>query len=356
MPVIVLEAPIGQARPPHENTQGNGVAKGTVAIAKMILPGAAGRLAEVWCTPPVAVIAFNRPHYLGQLLASLAAQQPAIEPRRIHLLQDGAVNRYSGIRYATDAEIAASISVFRDYFPNGHVHASPDNIGITENILRAEKLLFEELRAPVGYFFEDDLVLSPHYVAALDRLRRALARFERIVYFNANGSHRFGLEEQRRNVRKLVFMGGLTAFALKRSHWIRMNALLAGYYRVVIGTDERIAPRGEVRAALRSLGKSQTHPTTGQDAAKDLATHLMGRWRATCFPVFCRSIGVWGTHFTPNVFEQHGLHEAVIYPDPLGPLNLNRQEVDREMALNMEGNTRIFSKAYADQIAALNWA
>lgn len=322
----------------------------------MILPGAAGWLGEVLCTPPVAVIAFNRPRYLGEFLASLAAQQPRIDPRRVHLLQDGAVNRYSGIRYATDAEIAASISVFREHFPQGHVHASPDNIGITENILRAERLLFEELRAPVGYFFEDDLVLSPYYVAALDRLRRALARFERIVYFNANGSHRFGLEQQRRNVGKLVFMGNFTAFALKRSHWIRMNELLAGYYRLVIGTDERLAPREEIQACLRSLGKTQTHPTTGQDGAKDLATHLMGRWRATCFPVFSRSIGVWGTHITPRRFEELGFHEAVIYPEPLGRLKLSRAEVDREIALNMEGNTRIFTKAYADQIAARNRA
>mgnify|MGYP001000854193 CR=1 FL=1 len=172
---------------------------------------ALGWLGEVLCTPPIAVISFNRPAYLRQLLASLAAQQPAVAQRRVHVFQDGAVNRYSGIRYADEGEIAASLAAFREFFPHGHVHASPDNIGITENVFRAEKMLFEELRAPVGYFFEDDLVLSPHYVAALDLMRRAFARFDRIVYYNANGAYGASLEQQR----QARFVGPLQVLRLR---------------------------------------------------------------------------------------------------------------------------------------------
>ncbi len=311
-----------------------------------------GWVGEALCTPPIAVIAFNRPAYLGQLLASLAAQQPAIDPRRVHLFQDGAVNRYSGIRRAEDAEIAASVTLFREHFPRGHVHASPHNIGIAENILRSERLFFEELRAPVGYFFEDDLVLSPHYVAALDRMRRAFARFDRIVYFNANGAHRASLEQQRSNARTLMFMGGLTAFALKRSHWLRLQAFLADYYRLVIGCDYRMLPRAELRALFRSWGKSQTHPNVSQDAAKDFATHLMRRWRATCYPAFCRYIGEWGVHYTPARFAEFGFNETVVYPDPLDRLDLCREDVDRMIEENLAARTRMFEKVYAEQTAA----
>jgi hypothetical protein len=329
-----------------------GDANVAAAIAKMILPGAAGRLSEVWCTPPVAVIAFNRPHYLGQFLASLAAQQPRVEPRRIHLFLDGAVNHYSGIRRAEDAEIAASLAVFREHFPRGHVHASTHNIGIAENILRAERLFFEELRTPVGYFFEDDLVLSPHYVAALDLMRRAFARFDRIVYFNANGDHRASLEQQRNNARKLMFMGGLTAFALKRSHWLRLQTFLGDYYRLVIGCDYRMLPRAELKALFRSWGKSQTHPHVSQDAAKDFATHLMGRWRATCYPAFCRYIGAWGVHYTPARYEELGFNETVLHPEPLTALDLRREEIERQIDDHLVARTRDLSKVFADQTAA----
>ncbi len=313
---------------------------------------AIGWLGEVLCSPPIAVISFNRPDYLGQLLASLAAQQPAIKPRRVHLFQDGAVNRYSGVRYAEDTDIAASLALFRELFPRGHVHASPDNIGIAENILRAERLLFEELRAPVGYFFEDDLVLSPYCVAALDLMRRAFARFDRIGYYNANGAYGASLEQQRNNARKLIFMGHFWGFALKRSHWLGLQPVLAEYYRLVIGCDYVKLPVGDIRALFRRWGQSQTHPHTSQDAAKDLATHLMGRWRASCYPAFGRYIGARGVHFTPSRFQALGFNETVMYPEPLGALDLRREEIDRLIDENMAARTRIFTKAYADQVAA----
>lgn len=331
---------------------GIGDAGRTVDTVRTSVLTAIGWLGEVLCSPPIAIIAFNRPDYLDQMLASLAAQKPAINPRRVHLFQDGAINRYSGIRYAEDADIAASLAVFRDFFPHGHVHASPDNIGITENILRAETQFFEELRAPVGYFFEDDLVLSPHYVAALDLMRRTFARFDRIVYYNANGAYRASVEEQRSNARKLIFMGHFWGFALKRSHWLRMQLYLTDYYRLVTGRDYRNRPREEVRALFRSWGKSQTHPHTGQDSAKDLVTHLMRRWRASCYPAFGRYIGDRGTNFTPSRFKEFGFDKTAIYPEPLGRLNLGREEVERTIDENLAARSGIFAKVYADQIAA----
>jgi hypothetical protein len=315
---------------------------------------ALGWVGEVMCTPPIAVISFNRPTYLRQLLASLAAQQPKIAPRRVHLFQDGAVNRYSGIRYAEDADIAASLAVFREYFPRGHVHVSPDNIGITENILRAETFVFEKMRAPVGYFFEDDLEISPHYVAALDTMRRAFARFERIVYFNANGAYGASVEQQRQGARRLIFMGHFWGFALKRSHWLRMQPFLDAYHRLIVGRDERIHPLEEIRALFRSWGKTQTHPSTGQDSARDLATHLMGRWRASCYPVLGRYIGATGAHFTPGRYREFGFDKTVVYPEPLGELDLRADEINRAIDENLAARSRIFTKAYDDQIAALS--
>lgn len=48
---------------------------------------------------PVVVMAFNRPDYLRETLASIAAQPCVAEGRReVHLFQDGAVNFHSGIR------------------------------------------------------------------------------------------------------------------------------------------------------------------------------------------------------------------------------------------------------------------
>src|SRR5262245_34736804 len=74
---------------------------------------------EYFCTPPIIVLSFNRPHYLRPTLESLRDQKPAIDQRRVHLFQDGAVNLYSGKRYADDEAIQQCIAVFKDVFPGG---------------------------------------------------------------------------------------------------------------------------------------------------------------------------------------------------------------------------------------------
>src|SRR5688572_16177243 len=97
-------------------------------------------------TRPVILFAFTRPDYLRRLCLSLKAQQGvALPDAQVHLLQDGARSRRSGVLYGDPARIAESIAVFREVFPGGHVHASPDNLGVAMNILRGERLAFLSL-------------------------------------------------------------------------------------------------------------------------------------------------------------------------------------------------------------------
>ena len=84
-------------------------------------------------------MSFNRAQFLSPVLASLKAQSPpGVAGREMHLFQDGAVNRYSRLRYATDDEINECVALFEQEIPDGVVHASRDNIGICENFRRAE--------------------------------------------------------------------------------------------------------------------------------------------------------------------------------------------------------------------------
>ncbi len=58
--------------------------------------------------PPIAVMSFNRPDYLRQVLESLAAQKGAdIEAREVFLFQDGWRNPHSGRVCAEASDIAA---------------------------------------------------------------------------------------------------------------------------------------------------------------------------------------------------------------------------------------------------------
>ncbi len=279
---------------------------------------------EYFGKPPIVILSFNRPDYLRPTLESLRRQTPPIDPGRIHLFQDGAVNSHSGIRYAADQTIEQCARLFQEIFPHGHLHLSKPNLGICQNFLRAERFAFMTLRAPVAYFFEDDMVLSPYYVGALDMLRRALCG-RRVGYFNACGSFTASLEEQAARHDELIDMGHLWGFGLKRSHWLAMQPKLEPYYQLVVGKDYRDRPHEAIFAYFQTLGTS--HPASSQDAAKVIATHALGSWQASTFPCFAQYIGKEGTHFTEAVFERYGLHKTTVFTGPLRHVKVSRAQV-----------------------------
>src|ERR1041385_6908215 len=133
-----------------------------LASSRAALQGAGWRV-------PVAVMSFNRPHYLEPVLDSLAAQT-ALTGRAIFLFQDNAVSPHSGKRYADDVDIARCVEMFHRIFPSGTVMLAEHNLGIARNFLRAEEFVFDACENDACYFFEDDMILSPHYLTMMDRI------------------------------------------------------------------------------------------------------------------------------------------------------------------------------------------
>lgn len=261
--------------------------------------------------PPIIVMSFNRPEYLARVLDSLKAQQPRLDERRIHLFQDGAVNAYSGIERAGVQHISESVALFCRAFPNGHVHFSQPNIGICENFLRAERFVFEELNAPFAYFFEDDLVLHPAYVATLDVLRRSFEAEPRIGYFNAFGEFWSALDIQEKNRNRIIPMGQLWGFALRQSHWRNAQPLLASYYELVCGKDYRKRPHEDIRKLFRQWGIYR--PQSSQDSAKKIATYVLDCCCVSSFFTLGKYIGEIGTHSTSEDFASRGFATAPVY-------------------------------------------
>ncbi len=275
-------------------------------------------------TPPIIIMSFNRPQYLVRVLSSIKTQTPEIDQRRIHLFQDGAVNAYSRVEYAKQEDISTCIAVFRKMFPRGEVHHSRDNIGICENFLRAERFAFVTLDAPIAYFFEDDLVLSPKYVATLEILRRDFKEEPRIGYFNAVGSFNSSLAVQEENKNNIMKMDHLWGFALTQLHWNNMQPLLSAYYGLVCGQDYRRRPNDKIQSLFRKWKIRK--PATSQDSAKDIVTLLLGAWRASSFICLAQYIGELGTHSTPDKFANRGFSKTQIYQNKIPPEFLIKPE------------------------------
>ncbi|MGY4800440.1 hypothetical protein [Teichococcus aerofrigidensis] len=251
---------------------------------------------------PVILYSFDRPDYLRRVCAGLRAQRGArLDPAGIWLLQDGAVSPHTGRRRGDPAAIAASIAVFREAFPAGQVLDSAHNLGVAHNILRGERLAFETLDAPLAYFFEDDLEPGPHYLWALEQLRRRSEAEPRIAYFGAYGDHRRDYPGPEVKYIPLEHHWG---FGLYRRAWRRMADWLAPYYALLEGRDYNDRDHGRIFRLWEGL--SIASEASSQDAAKSIACLELGLSRVLTTVSFGRYIGERGNSFSPAHFRAMG--------------------------------------------------
>jgi hypothetical protein len=266
---------------------------------------------------PVVVMAFNRPNYLRETLASIATQPcVASGQREVHLFQDGAINFHSGTRYATDEEIAASVEVFRATFPTGTVHLAERNIGIALNFDRAERYVFLRRRFESACFFEDDMVLGPHYLATLQRFldyAASPASFGMVGYVAAYGHHKAPLAEQMKRRREVLSVGHAWGYGVTREHWLKVREVIDPYIKIVSDCDYRNRPKAKIGGFHKSLGLATK--ALSQDAAKMLATYAIGRVRLMPFVCQARYVGAEGVNFTPETWAKRGYGAEQIFPE-----------------------------------------
>ena len=298
---------------------------------------------------PIAVLSFNRPAMLKTVLQSLMAQQDAdIERRQICLLQDGAVNRYSRIRYAQDDDIRGCIAVFREVCPQGTVLASDDNIGVCENMLRAEEHMFEALGAPCAYFFEDDLLLSPAYVRMLDRLSWYSRGARIVAYFAAYGDYYADAASIKARRDECMTLDHNWGFGLFRHHWARIRAHIQPYYDIVLGDDYARRDHPRIYDHYEALGASPRG--TSQDAAKAFACAQLGLWRCRTVLPFGRYIGDVGAHMSREQYEELGFARTVMADAPLERIRFPQEDEIREF---VGEEARIYAEIVRDELPAL---
>jgi hypothetical protein len=252
---------------------------------------------------PIVIFSFDRPDYLATLCRGLLAQtQVRAAPSRVHLMQDGAVSRRTGRVHGAPALIARSMRVFREHFPEGQVHAAGENLGIAENILRGQRLVFETLDAPLGYFFEDDLEPGPLYLAAMEAVRRATEPFpDEVGYFAAYGDHRNRPPGPAVRFRPL---GHHWAFGLRREPWRRIQAWLPDWWEEIRRNDYRARNKRRLLELWRTRRVARDAVT--QDTATELACADLGLARVGTDVCFGRYIGQVGQHFSPGIFRKLG--------------------------------------------------
>lgn len=118
------------------------------------------------------VFGFRRSDYLKQTVESLE-QNTEADNLTWYAFLDGPVNPISGNRYATDEQIAACRKVFEDSTLNFSITQNEHNECIALQKEKAHQLYGDH---DCIMFFEDDLLVSPHYIRLL---RIALEQYPR---------------------------------------------------------------------------------------------------------------------------------------------------------------------------------
>jgi hypothetical protein len=311
------------------------------------LPSIVQRAPAAGVKAPVVVMSFNRPHYLAPVLDSLAAQT-ALNGRAVYLLQDNAISPYSGKRFALDEDIAACMEVFRQRFPDGTALLADHNLGIARNFLRAEELVFSHLGQDVGYFFEDDMVLSPHYLAMMDQIYSYVEKTPRIGYFAAYGALAMPLHRQRARAHDMKRFSFNWAFGLTRRHWLDLRNWLEPYYQLSAGLDYKERRSREIANHYRGQGAPLI--SADQDVMKQLGTNQLGRVSICTVACFGRYIGEQGVHFHPERYQREGFGHTELYPEPV-ELKFPTDEVLDRFYAEESRNRRQRFQARADRKA-----
>lgn len=185
---------------------------------------------------PIAIMSYNRPDYLVQVLESLKAQKKSnLLGRRIALFQDGWLSLSSGKSRVDPSVSAKCIDIFHEIFPNGEIFAGEINLGSTLNYDRAERFIFETCGASAGIFLEDDLVLGPVYITVLEKLIDRAIKDERIGYVSAFGNWKLSTGDQLKRARKLRPLYLLWGFGLTKQHWLKCRPYIEQYLELIRG-------------------------------------------------------------------------------------------------------------------------
>jgi hypothetical protein len=259
----------------------------------------------------IAILSYDRPHYLTQVLDSLAPQLGELD--QVYLFQDGAWNPHSGIT-KTDHELIEECCMrFSRIIPQGEIFRSEVNLGIAGNYRRAEEFLFEDIGTPYALLLEDDLVLSVYYLRIIDRLLKLAESHPSIGYVSAYGDLWASPESQAAAPGRLQPMHENWGSALTRQSWLKQKAIRDQYWDLVKDSDYSQRDHDRIRQFYRTLGFEMT--ISSQDGSRWIACAENDLARVTTTACHAKYIGETGEHFDPEHYQRCKFAESVFYPE-----------------------------------------
>ena len=258
----------------------------------------------------VGIVSFNRPYYLRRVLKALMAQTE-LDNAEFHLLQDGAINKFSGNKKANGFDIGACVKLFNNaQLPGAMIHRQEQNVGISINQREGIDWLSEHYERIM--IIEDDALLSPHWF-----------RLARILFKHYQDCPEvFGFTPGfRRLCDKDAIMDSLDSVQPTTQHmwtecftadsWHKIQPGMTPYYEMVNHGDYGKRPVAKIQELHKSRGIEER--AVSQKAARVVAIKLAGMVRMQCTVNRGFSIGRNGVNFDGNWYDMMKLGEQTPY-------------------------------------------
>lgn len=261
----------------------------------------------------LAIVTYARFEYFEIVLPSILNQ--VIHGRRvsdvydIYLFQDGLWGGESEINRVGHQRI----SNYLDSLPSSiRVFLQDSNLGVAFHFDFIERLLFLEHGYDFVVFAEDDLVLAPGYMQAVDLLADKFHDDPRVGMVSAHPDNpTMPLVQQIDDSQKYTTMGHNWGFGLSRVFWEKRQLLVDCYLDLIRDKPYRNRPHNEIYKWLDLIGFHGL--ASSQDYIKQCATVALGACRLSTVANFGLPIGRTGLHCRPEAFKKMGFDCTVVF-------------------------------------------
>ena len=269
----------------------------------------------------ISVRSLKRADYLKQCLSSLE-RNIDLEGVDFYFFQDGAINPFSRIRYATEEEIETSLKTFQESkLPNKVIYKSNINVGASIRNHYQFTTLFPRYEYVV--LVDNDLIFNRYYIKTLKVLFRQFKNDANVGSLQTSFKHQRGKYQQKESAEKLerfVTYGfsHLWEMGLWREKWEKIKPYIEPYFKLTENCDFKKllydkSVYKDIREKLKNIYGSY-HGITSEDYALMKAITMAGYTGIHTLTLRHKTVGEKGMYsFRGDRFKKDGFDCIGLY-------------------------------------------
>ena len=252
----------------------------------------------------LCIVCWNRPKYFQQLITSLEANRISLDRVDCHLFVDGNMCMFTNIKMTDDKLIEECIDIWnKALLPQKQLHKRFNNASVA--IHQFEMMQYMTSIYDHVIFLEDDVVVSPNFVAIMKNVLRSYHNNKDVFSVSPGFKLLCDKKYLDESSNKMVFTEGhFWTEAIWSHKWKKIVPKMKEYINIV--ERKPYISRDSKRIIALFTAGGRTMPASSQDNAKDWAISRTKMRRVRLVVNRATSIGEKGIHSTKEKLLKSG--------------------------------------------------